>query len=98
MILSAGSSRLHSSSSLTDSEPGRVEQAPKSRMSAPSPSIPSTLRRKTASSSLPSEASILLPAKKESPVMLTMPIMRIFLPALLSMAHKINQKLNIFVS
>ena len=71
--LSTGSSLIHSSSSPTGIEPGRVEQAPRSIMSAPSDNIVS-IRDNAASTPLQR-----LPEKKESSVRFTIPIISICL-------------------
>ena len=63
-----GERRLHSSSSPTGNEPGRVEHAPISMMSAPSSSM-----RETRSSTAPTEPQR-LSGKYESSVRFTIPI------------------------
>lgn len=93
-IRSAGSSLLHSSSPLMESDPGRVEHAPRSRMSAPESSIFTILPRKPSSSKVPSGRRLRLPAKNESSVRLTMPITWIFLSTELPIMVKISAKLD----
>ena len=73
-----GSSLRHSSSSPTGTEPGRVEHAPISMMSAPSATMHATR------SSAASTSAHLLSAKYESSVRLTIPIIDILRPVFIS--------------
>ena len=95
---SAGSSLRHSSSSPTAVEPGLVEQAPISRIEAPSSAILTALSTIFPMSSLPSSPRQRLSLKYELSVILMIPITSILrIVSIKKILRKLKEKFDIFV-